>query len=309
MDEKKARSDQLDFKYDPEEIIYEIKFILAQLVDDARCQFVEKVYRDIQKLFNGEFEGYRASNTNYHDLEHTVSVALAVCRLIHGAHVEGHDFSPGNIVLAVVSALFHDTGLIQTEEDVVGSGAKYTIGHEERSAAFMRRYLSGEGFSGDDQDTCSHFIQCTILNLSPKEIPFTSEEAETLGKIVGSADLLAQMADRVYIEKLLLLYLEFEEAHLPEFDSEVGLLKNTEDFYENVAKKRLFEELGGVSAFMRVHFRDRWEIDSDLYDESILKNIQYLKSLNETCQDSIECYLDNLKRGGIAEKFNEELKK
>jgi hypothetical protein len=83
-------------------------------------------------LFNGKYPGYSECNTKYHNLEHTISVALATARLVHGSHLEGHEFSPKNILLALVASLFHDAGLIQAEGDINGSGAKYTIGHEER---------------------------------------------------------------------------------------------------------------------------------------------------------------------------------
>ena len=43
-------------------------------------------------------------------------------------------------------------------------------------------------------------------------------------------------------------------------------------------------------------------MDRDLYDESILKNIEYLKSLVALCEESYTCYLENLRRGGIAEE-------
>lgn len=308
MYDERVGSQHLAFKEDTEKVFHETRNIASQLIDDSKCDFIEKVYLDTKKLFHGKFEGYRASNTNYHDLEHTLSVTLATARLIDGAHLEGHDFSPENIVLALIAALFHDTGLIQTREDVEGSGAKYTIGHEERSVVFMKKYLSGKGFSADDLDNCSHFIRCTILNLPPREIPFASEETEILGKIVGSADLLAQMADRIYLEKLLLLYKEFEEARLPGFDSEVELLQSTEGFHEYISQKRLSEELGGVSAFMRIHLKNRWGIDKDIYEESILKNIQYLKSIKKKCENSLSCYLENLRRGGISEKIKDQLK-
>jgi len=40
-----------------------------------------------------------------------------------------------------------------------------------------------------------------MLGLSPTESGFSSAEAQTCGRIVGSADLLAQLADRLYLEK------------------------------------------------------------------------------------------------------------
>lgn len=308
MDKEQTRLSQLLAINDQEEVFSEIKHIVSQLADDFDYDFLEQVYKDIQMLFQGKYPGYRECNTKYHTLEHTISVTLATARLVHGGYIEGYKFDAKNMILTMAAALFHDTGLIQTDEDLEGSGAKYTVGHEERSIEFMGKYLSKAGFSSKDLDDCSHFIMCTMLNMPTEVIPFSSEETETLGKIVGSADLLAQMADRYYLEKLLLLYKEFEEANLPGFESELRLIQKTVEFYENVSKKRLSKELGGVSSFMRIHFRDRWSLDRDLYDESISKNIEYLKSLIVLCEDSFTCYLENLKRGGISKEILASLK-
>ena len=184
-----------------------------------------------------------------------------------------------------------------------GTGAKYTIGHEERSIEFMKEYLSSKDFSSQDTEDCSHLIQSTILSFPVKDIPFRSKEIETLGKIVGSADLLAQIADRNYLEKLFLLFKEFEEANIPEFSSELELLQKTEGFYAYVAQKRLSEDLGGISAPMLSHFKYRWNINKDLYEESISRNIEYLKSVVTECEDSFQCYLDKLRRMDISKKI------
>ena len=122
----------------------------------------------------------------------------------------------------------------------------------------MRKYLSQKGFPDQQIEDCSHLIMCTILNLPPKEIPFRSSEIETLCKIVGTADLMAQIADRYYIEKLLLLFQEFQEAGVPDFATELDLLKKTEGFYKNVAKQRLAHDFSGISVNMTAHFKQRW---------------------------------------------------
>ncbi|MFC1579847.1 HD domain-containing protein [Thermodesulfobacteriota bacterium] len=301
-DQKNIEMIKLQFMDDQDAIHEEIGQIMTRMPERCDTAFCEEVCSDTRKLFQGQYPGYRASNTKYHSLEHTLSVALAATRLMHGAGLEGHAFDPRNISLTFAATLFHDVGLIQQEGDVEGSGAKYTVGHEERSIAFAKKYLSKKGFSEDEQDHCAKLIRCTKLDLLPGTIPFPSRELETLGMIVGTADLLAQMADRYYLEKLLLLYQEFEEARLAGFDSELDLLKKTVDFYEIRAQKRFQEELGGVSVYMRAHFKDRWGMDRDLYDESIRHNIEYLKSLIAVCEESYVCYLRNLKRGGIAQK-------
>lgn len=283
----------------PEEIYTEIKKILSLIDQDYNPMPIKKVYVDIKNLFNGNYPGYQASNTKYHNLEHTCSVTLAVARLTHGLHVQGHRFSSQVIELGLIGALFHDTGLIQKEEEYEGTGAQYTIGHEERSIELMSKYLSFNDYSSEDIKNCSHIIKSTILTLPLSEIPFRSDEIKFMGMILGSADLIAQMSDRVYLEKLPLLFQEFEEAKMPGFESPLELFKNTEEFYHSVARTRLKQELGNVATAALYHFNTRWNIDRDLYAESIRNNIEYLKKVYEYCADndeSIDCILKKFRR-------------
>jgi hypothetical protein len=284
---------------DPIAVLREIEHTILSMFSDYDFSGLEVLYRDIIRLFKGDYPGYRASNTKYHDLEHTSAVALAVTRLMHGCHLDGVVMQRSNIILGVGAALFHDVGLIQTENDRVGSGAKYTVGHEQRSIAFMRRYLSEKGVIQTGIEDCSHMIMCTILNLPVADIPFRNEASKVLGKFVGAADLLAQISDRYYLEKLLLLYKEFEEAGIPGFNTEFDLLRKTEAFYKNVAQKRLTHDLGGIGKHMRSHFKFRWGLERDLYKESIEQNIAYLTSILEEPEDTLTVFRNNLRRGGI----------
>jgi hypothetical protein len=302
------RRDELVSVSDPDKALAEMHSTLLSFAPALDYALMDKVHADTRRLFEGRFPGYRACNTKYHDLAHTVSVALGTTRLLHGYAVRGQVFEPRDALLCIVGALFHDSGLIQFDVDLEGSGAKYTVGHEERSVQFAETYLSHLGFSDQEIENCGNFIRCTILDLSPSQIPFPSKDIRTLGHIVGSADLLAQMADRYYLEKLLLLFKEFEEARLPGFDSELTLLQKTEAFYQNVAKKRLSDELGGASQYMIYHFRERWGVDRDLYAESISKNITYLRKLSLLCDGAFTCYLANLRRGGITHKILRSLR-
>ena len=261
----------------PADSLAEIKNILLLMDPHLDPSPIEKMYADIIRLFNGEFPGYRASNTKYHDLEHTCSTALATARLVHGLHVQGQAFSPRIVRLCLIGALFHDTGLIQTEEEVKGTGAQYTIGHEDRSIAVMEKYLTENGYSQEDIRDCGHIIKCTELFFPIEDIPFESEEVRIMGKVLGTADLVAQMADKNYQEKLPLLFLEFQEAGMEGFETPLELFRKTEEFYRSVARKRMTGVLGGVSSAARYHFRERWKIDSNLYEESIKQNIRQMK--------------------------------
>ena len=280
-------------------IFAEIKAIISLLDSDSIMDQFQPVYQDIVRLFKGEYPGYRASNTKYHNLEHTVMVTLATARLIHGSVKSGFQFKPENVLLGILAALFHDSGLIQTKQDRKGTGAKYTIGHEKRSVNFMKKNLVKKGFSQQQMDDCAQLIKCTNLEIEVADIPFRSEEIGNLGKIVGSADLLAQMADRHYLEKLILLFKEFEEAGIPGFDSEEALLEKTEGFYKNVARKRLTQNFNNISSNMVNHFKYRWNIDRDLYAKSIENNIKYLKSILSGGNKSRQFYQQYLKRRGM----------
>jgi hypothetical protein len=274
----------------------EILKTLSLVVPDFDTSYLKNVYSDIICLFNGDYPGYRASNTKYHNLEHTCSVTLATARLIHGLHVQGKRFSSPVILLGLVGALFHDTGLIQREEERGGTGAQYTIGHEERSVELMGKYLTSGGFSAEDINDCGNIILSTNLNLTLGEISFRSDETRSMGRVVGSADLIAQMADRNYLEKLPLLFLEFKEARMSGFVTPLELFKNTGEFYHSVVRTRLTKEMGNVSSAALFHFKERWGIDRDLYAEAITNNIKYMTKIYDDCAESFDCVLKKIRR-------------
>jgi len=268
----------------PAETLAEIKHILLLVDPSSDPSPIEKIFGDIIRLFNGEFPGYKASNTKYHNLEHTCSSALASARLIHALHVQEQVFSQRLVQLCLIGTLFHDTGLIQTEEEVKGTGAQHTVGHENRSVALMGKYLAEKGYSQEDIRDCGHMIKCTEISFPIEDIPFDSEEVRTMAKIVGTADLVAQMADKNYQEKLPLLFMEFQEAGMQGFETPLELFSKTEEFYRKVARKRMKNELDGFSAAALYHFRERWGIDRNLYEESIKQNIRFMKdTVTESC--------------------------
>ena len=55
-------------------------------------------------------------------------------------------------------------------------------------------------------------------------------ENEILGKMLGTADLLGQMSDRTYLEKLPFLYLEFKHAGIDGVGTELDFFDSTPGF-------------------------------------------------------------------------------
>ncbi len=280
----------------PDDIIKEVKFIISQVVDKYDYDFLDLTYRNIQKIFHGRFPGYKASNTSYHNLDHTMAVTLAMIRLIHGLNINGTKFNPEMIECGLIAALFHDTGLIQRNSDEDGTGAKYTKFHEERSILFVQEYLNSVGRSDEMSKYCSKMIQCTKLSLSPKDIVFESEEVKLMGYILGTADIIAQMADRVYLERLPLLFDELKEGGIPGYESTVDIFKQTVTFFREVIRKRLFDDFDGIVESVLFHFQERWKIEQNLYTQAIENNINYIEFLNKSHPEDKDYYRKYLRR-------------
>jgi hypothetical protein len=275
----------------PQAVLEEIRTIYALIRPADDFGLIRDVFGDILHLFTGNYPGYRKNDTGYHDLYHTTDVMLAAARLVHGAATTGVDFNRGDINQLLVCAMTHDTGYIQRETEPFGTGARYTAIHIERSIDFVREYLKLHPAIDLDPETTAQILRCTGLNVRIQDIPFRSEKARFLGFILGTADLLGQMADRYYLEKLPILYREFREGNIPGFSSDGDLISKTPDFY-TMASIRFEKELGGVNRFMANHFEARWAIPHDLYAAAIGKNMDYLKEIVEKGQD----FRENFKR-------------
>ena len=285
----------------PEKVFAEVLYIV-QLVDcGLDTSRVEAAFRHICDLYSGRYHGYRGCNTHYHDLRHVTDVLLALARLVHGAHEAGVRIGRQELKLALISVLMHDTGYIQKEHDLEGTGGKYTQTHVTRSIEFMEEYFKRYGFSSADSAFCRDLISGTSLNADFEETSLSSPEAVLLGKLVATADFLGQIADRVYLEKLLFLYREFQEAQVLGYDSELELLRKTIGFYDFM-QARLVNSLSNVQQYMQGHFRVRWKIDRDLYQEAVHNNIVYLDNLLKKHR---ETYRDNLKREGVVARLIE----
>ena len=121
---------------DPHSVLDEVEHIVFTIFPEFDFEPVNRAFGDVVKLFRGEYPGYRKCNTEYHDLKHTTDAMLAMMRLTHGAILRGEALCQKHVTLGLLSSLFHDTGYIQTSDDDLGTGAKYTLVHIQRSIEF-----------------------------------------------------------------------------------------------------------------------------------------------------------------------------
>ncbi|MGD2125108.1 MAG: hypothetical protein PVG99_03455 [Desulfobacteraceae bacterium] len=264
--------------YSPRAVLEEVQEILGLISVGFDNWPVTCACNMVVRVFQGDHPEYRACNTHYHDLRHTTDAFLAMARLIHGGSVNGKNFTDSNIAAALIAALFHDTGYIQTKGETEGTGAKYTAEHAQRSVEFVKRHGSECNLRGEEiADTCS-MILCTDLSLDISKINFRSATIELLGRLLNAADLLGQMSDRTYLEKLLFLYYEFKEGKVGDYESEADLLRRTVDFYKSI-DQRLEPIFDQVNRYMISHLSSRWNIETNLYTEAIERQRKYLDKI------------------------------
>lgn len=282
-----------------DDMLREVKTILKDISPDFDTRPVESAFETVAGLYQGRWPDYRSCNTDYHDLGHTVKTFLAMARLAHGAVVSGETFTNRAVALSLISALLHDVGYIQEKDDLVGTGAKYTAVHVQRSIDFLKRHGSEFDLSDKEISACGAMILCTDLSTDIAAIVFESDEIELLGKMLACADILAQMADRAYLEKLLLLYHELEEGGMTCYKDEVDLLHKTTDFYDFI-DQRLETALDATNLHMGFHYVSKYGVWTNPYDVAIENQRKYLHNILKIPNTDPR---DHLKRGGIVSRI------
>jgi hypothetical protein len=262
----------------PGAVLDEVLFIMTLIDPRMDPSQISNAFSFMVSLYQGRWPAEQACNTYFHDLRHITDTTLAMARLIHGAILTGHHMNQRQIFTGLVAAMAHDAGYIQDKMDAIGTGAKFTTIHVQRSMDFIEKYGRRYGLNSDEIPPCRLMIQCTNLDIQIDTIRFSSKTDEFLGKILGCADLIGQMADRVYLEKLFYLYREFKEGQVSGYSDEMDLLSKTLAFFPLVAD-RMENQLDKLDQLAAVHFKSRWNIPWNLYDVAIYRQKEYLTKI------------------------------
>jgi hypothetical protein len=250
-------------------------------------------FYDFERLFTGRYPGYNGCDTTYHDMQHSLDMTLAVARIIVGYErsVEPADrLGASRAQMAVITALFHDAGYIRHEvrDKDFTNGAQFTLYHVSRSADFLRRYLPELGMA-TDVGVSSMIVHFTGYELDLDEIELDDPRDIICGHLIGTADLIAQMADRCYLEKCRdRLYNEFvvggvavENAkpgeYMVRYKSGKDLLRKTPAFYQQVTRERLNDKFNRAYRYAEVLYGGQ-----DPYIDAIRTNITHLVRVLQT---------------------------
>lgn len=234
--------------------------IYARLFPGANASTIENAFDWVEAAFSGRYADYQPIDAKYHDLEHTLQGTLALARLLEGYKLAGTapDLTARTFELGTLAILLHDTGYLKKRDDLDGTGAKYTLVHVTRSAEFAARLLKEKGFSTDEIRAVQNMIRCTGVNANLATIPFQNELERIVGFALGTADLLGQMAADDYIDKLGILYLEFEESNRYNqrpagpgvFTSADDLRKKTPMFWEKYVLPKINDDFQALCRFL-----------------------------------------------------------
>jgi hypothetical protein len=274
--------------------------LFAARYPGAQLDALARAFDDVAALFDGRYPGYLPCDTLYHDVRHTLDMTLATARLVDGhdrASCAPEELGPRRAILGVVIALLHDSGYLRrVSEAQVENGAVFTKIHVSRSAEFLLHYLPGIGF-GAEAEVAARLVHFTGYEMDIDDIEVADPKDRLLGCMVGTADLIGQMSDRMYLEKCReFLYKEFvlgaiarerlaDGREIVRYASPEDLICKTPGFYEYVARERISRKLDAADRYAAAHFDG-----PSLYQAEIDANIGYLREAIEKAD------LDRLRR-------------
>jgi hypothetical protein len=249
-----------------------------------------RAFEHFERLFAGLVTGYHGVDTVYHDRQHTLDITLALARLLVGyerQQDEADRLGGARAIVGLITGLFHDVGYLRRTDDRDSrNGAEFTRTHVSRGARFLEEYLPALGFGSWVP------VATDIIHFTGYEVPFTRIEERVsdprdiaVGHMLGTADMIAQMADRCYLEKCRdRLYAEFvvggvalpfsEGNRQVKYASGLDLLRQTPDFVSDVRTRRLDGDFHAVYRYLELLFGGR-----NPYLEAIDRNVEYLRQV------------------------------
>ena len=125
------------------------------------------------------------------------------------------------------------------------------------------------------------------MKVDVDNLPFYNDQERFLGRVLGTGDILGQMAAPDYPERLSRLYEEFTEAAayskdngswIDNYRNAEDLMRETRNLYEVYVKQLLETQWGGVHKALLHHFSD----GKNHYLQSIEANLDHIERKVQT---------------------------
>lgn len=226
--------------------------------DAVDCAALHAAFAHARTMYDGENPAYVACDLPYHDLRHALDTALCMARMVDGYRrdpARSPAFTPAHGLVAVLLALLHDSGFLRTRDEAHLTGAQLAAVHEARSAALAHDYLHATRLA-PFADLTPLMFATRLATPTAQVLDARDEVAVAIGCMLGTADLVCQLADPLYIERCYHhLYAELVATGGPvPFRDARDLVARTPAFHTHVAAPRLATDLGGAVRHLAAHF-------------------------------------------------------
>ncbi|MBW4680172.1 MAG: metal-dependent phosphohydrolase [Microcoleus vaginatus WJT46-NPBG5] len=208
-------------------------------------------YEDIIAWAGGmALENIANSDALYHNVEHTIMVALVGQELLRGKHIREGGVSCEDWLHFIISLVCHDIGYVkgvcrQDQDGVYATGqdgtmvslppgssdAGLTPYHVDRAKLFIDERFGGHKLI--DSEVIKRNIELTRFPVPKKE---DHQDTINYPGLVRAADLIGQLSDPRYLKKISALFYEFEETGTNKYlgyNHPGHLRKNYPKFYWN----------------------------------------------------------------------------
>ncbi len=273
----------------PPAVLQAIEQLFAGTWPAAPTDALRRAVTQFDDMFSGRTPGYAGVDTLYHDRQHTLDVTLTMARICAGYEQQVEPLwklGAERALAGVIMALFHDVGYLRRSSDTAQrNGAEFTRTHVSRGVEFLRDYLPQLGL-GEWAAVASQVLHFTGYEKPFSELLLDDARDLRLGHLLGTADMITQMADRCYLEKCrdrlypefvlggMALPLENASAEQVRYASGLDLLRQTPQFAAETRAKRLDGEFNRAYRYLEILFDGR-----NPYMESIEQNLQFLEQV------------------------------
>lgn len=235
-------------------------FNLTEIEIDAFVKHLQQAYHRTYGGFKGDYaeiigwagnmalENIANSDALYHNVDHTILVTLVGQEVLRGRHIREGGVSAEDWLHFAVSLLCHDIGYVKgvcqaDKEGLYATGtdsppfqlppgatdASLTPYHVDRGKLFVEERFGGHRLI--DVELVKQCIEPTRFPVPTREDP---PDTTGLPGLVRGADLIGQMSDPRYLNKIPALFHEFQETGVNErlgYKNPGDLRRNYPKFY------------------------------------------------------------------------------
>lgn len=255
-------------------MIYNISEVFISLLEKSR----QVIFPESPEKYSGIISDsvYTAlslinkSDALYHDVEHTCMVTLCGQDILLGKKILEGQLQANDWLHYTIALLFHDIGYVRNilngdtdDFQIIGGSngetvqlnddatdASLTPFHVERGELFLRQRVWNSEVNVD--------LLCDLIRFTQFPVPkdrilnhTSTNNSEELAVLVGSADLIGQMADPHYDKKISSLFYEFYETgmtHKLGFNNVGDLRDNYPSFFINFVRPHISDALKYLNA-------------------------------------------------------------